>query len=342
MSIRLIQLQNGPTRRVAFVEEPRLVFLDTYHTVYDLARAALHKSTNLADLIEDSLGDTELPYDPIYHGKSDWHILPPLDHPTEPARTLISGTGLTHLGSARARNTMHGNAGVSPAAAQPTAPETDSMKMFRWGVENGKPAQSDVGIAPEWFYKGNASLLRAHNQPLDKPPHAEDGGEEAEIAGLYLIDDKGNPIRVGMAQGNEFSDHVFEKKNYLNLAGSKLRTASIGPELVVAPNFQSIPGTSTLLRGDAILWQKSIKTGEAEMCHSLRNIEHHHFKFDNHRRPGDVHIHFFGADALSFGDKIQLQDGDIMQVSFENFGRPLRNPLHAPITRHDLVTVKSL
>ena len=34
-----------------------------------------------------------------------------------------------------------------------------------------------------------------------------------------------------MAQGNEFSDHRFEKKNYLNLAGSKLRTCSIGPEL---------------------------------------------------------------------------------------------------------------
>ena len=54
--IRLIQLQNGPQRRVAFIEEPRLVFLDTYHSVYDLARAALHKGTNLADLIEDSLG----------------------------------------------------------------------------------------------------------------------------------------------------------------------------------------------------------------------------------------------------------------------------------------------
>ena len=335
--IRLIQLQNGPQRRVAFIEEPRLVFLDTYHSVYDLARAALHKGTNLADLIEDSLGDNEIPYDPVYAGRSEWNILPPLDHPAESSRTLVSGTGLTHLGSARERNAMHGK-------AQTVAEETltDSMKMFRWGVENGKPAEGELGIAPEWFYKGTGAILRAHNQPLDKPPHAEDGGEEAEIAGLYLIDDHGTPIRVGMAQGNEFSDHIFEKKNYLNLAGSKLRTASIGPELVVAPKFESIPGTSTIFRGDATLWQKSIKTGEAEMCHSLRNIEHHHFKFEAHRRPGDVHIHFFGADALSFGDKLQLQDGDIMQVHFEGFGRPLRNPLHASVARHELITINSL
>ena len=190
--------------------------------------------------------------------------------------------------------------------------------------------------------EGTGAMVRAHNETIDLPPYADDGGEEAEIAGLYLIDDHGTPIRIGMAQGNEFSDHIFEKKNYLNLAGSKLRTASIGPELVVALKFESIPGTSRIFRGDATLWQKSIKTGEAEMCHSLRNIEHHHFKFEAHRRPGDVHIHFFGADALSFGDKLQLQDGDIMQVHFEGFGRPLRNPLHASVARHELITINSL
>jgi hypothetical protein len=63
------------------------------------------------------------------------------------------------------------------------------------------------------------------------------------------------------------------------------------------------------------------------MCHSLANIEHHHFKYESHRRPGDLHIHFFGADAFSFGDGVRLQDGDVMQVRFAGFGRALRNPL---------------
>ena len=61
------------------------------------------------------------------------------------------------------------------------------------------------------------------------------------------------------------------------------------------------------------------------MCHSLANLEHHHFKFDGHRRPGDVHVHFFGAHSLSFGDGIVLKDGDWIEVRYEGFGRPLRN-----------------
>ena len=63
------------------------------------------------------------------------------------------------------------------------------------------------------------------------------------------------------------------------------------------------------------------------MSHSLANLEHHHFKQEAHRRPGDVHVHFFGASAFSFGEGLALEDGDVMQVRFEGFGRPLRNPV---------------
>ena len=145
-----------------------------------------------------------------------------------------------------------------------------------------------------------------------------------------------------MATGNEFSDHRFEKRNYLNLAGSKLRTCSIGPELVVDSDFGSVPGRVSIERGGAILWEKEIRTGEEEMCHSLRNIEHHHFKFEAHRRPGDLHVHFFGAHSLSFGEGLQLSDGDVMVARFDGFGRPLRNPVqvaastHAPVSVHPL------
>ena len=272
-------------------------------------------------------------YDPVYFGKSEWKLLPPIDHPIEPARCLVSGTGLTHLGSAKNRQAMH------------SASETemnDSMKIFRWGVEGGKPAPGQIGVAPEWFYKGGGAILRSPNEPLDVPPYAEDGGEEAEIAGIYLIDANGQPHRIGMAIGNEFSDHKFEKKNYLNLAGSKLRTCAIGPELVIDPDFQSVPGKVTIERAGKILWSQEILTGENEMCHSLANIEHHHFKFEPHRRPGDLHVHYFGACALSFGAGILLQDGDEMIVGFSGFGRALRNPLRVARGEAKLVAVKSL
>ena len=78
------------------------------------------------------------------------------------------------------------------------------------------------------------------------------------------------------------------------------------------------------------------------MCHSLANIEHHHFKFELHRRPGDLHIHFFGADAFSFGEGIRLEDGDVMQVRFDGFGRPLRNVVRVLRGANSLVAVQSI
>jgi hypothetical protein len=78
------------------------------------------------------------------------------------------------------------------------------------------------------------------------------------------------------------------------------------------------------------------------MCHSLENIEHHHFKFETHRRPGDVHVYYFGACALSFGDGIQLAHQDVMIAGFEGFGRPLRNPLCVEKRTDTPVRVQSL
>jgi hypothetical protein len=145
-----------------------------------------------------------------------------------------------------------------------------------------------------------------------------------------------------MAGGNEFSDHRFEKTNYLNLAGSKLRTCALGPELVLDPQFSSVPVQVEIEREGRILWSGTFRTGESEMCHSLRNLEHHHFKFEAHRRPGDVHVHFFGTDCLSFGAGIRLGNGDTVQVSFEGFGRPLRNVVHASKSEAVPIEVNSL
>ncbi len=330
---RLVQLRNGSERRVALVDEPHLRFLSGTASVHALAQAALAAGKAPAALAAERETGESFDYEPVYRGESPWRLLTPIDHPEEPARCLVSGTGLTHLGSARDRQAMH-----------TTAPEelTDSMKMFRWGLEGGRPAPGRIGVAPEWFYKGSGTILRAHGEPLPVPSYAEDGGEEAEVAGVYLIDSQGRPRRLGMAVGNEFSDHRFERKNYLNLAGSKLRSCALGPELVLDPAFESVAGCVSLQRAGSVFWTKEIKTGEAEMCHSLLNIEHHHFKFETHRRPGDVHVHFFGACALSFGDGVALVDGDVMEIRFEGFGRPLRNPVSASRAADALVTAEPI
>jgi hypothetical protein len=330
---RLVQLRNNTHRRVALVDEPDLRLLTGCTSIYELALEAIRVGTQLSELARRGASDERLSYDPIYNGRSDWRILPPIDFPGEPSRCLVSGTGLTHLGSARNRQDMH---------SLKEEDLTDSMKMFRWGVAGGRPAEGQIGTPPEWFYKGSASILRAHGEPLIVPPFAEDGGEEAEIAGVYIVGPDVKPRRIGMACGNEFADHRFEKRNYLNLAGSKLRTCSLGPELVLNPDFDSVSGEVSIRRGGEVLWSKQIRTGEAEMCHSLANIEHHHFKYEAHRCQGDVHVHYFGADCLSFGDGIELRGGDLMQVRFEGFGRPLVNPLEISDSSQSLFHVIAL
>lgn len=321
--LHLVQISNGTSRRVALVEEPYLRCLAEVDNVYELAQRCLRRGRKLGDeCMALAIAET-LDYGAVYTQASEWRLLAPIDVPGSPSRLTVAGTGLTHLGSARDRQAMHA------AGKQKTAePATDSMKMFQWGVEGGRPREGEIGIAPEWFYKGNGAILRGPFEPLAVPPYAEDGGEEAEIAGIYIVGDDGTPWRVGMTPGNEFSDHRFEKRNYLNLAGSKLRTCSIGPELVVDAAFHAVAGEVRIQRGADTVWSKAIETGEANMCHSLANLEHHHFKFEGHRQPGDVHVHFFGAHSLSFGDQVELRDGDWMEVRYEGFGRALRNPIH--------------
>lgn len=272
-----------------------------------------------------------LDYDAIYRLESEWRLLPPFTHP-EPARCLVTGTGLTHKASADNRQAMHHD----PAEI------SDSMRMYLAGLEGGHPEPGTIGVSPEWFYKGCGTILRAHGEPLLTPPFAGDGGEEPEVAGVYLIDDEGRPRRVGMAQTNEFSDHVLEKQSYLYLAHSKLRTCSMGPELVIDPDFGAVPGTVRIERGEAVVWSQAIATGEAKMSHTVGNLEHHHFKYEAHRRPGDAHIYFYGADAFSYGAGLELQDGDVMVVAFEGFGRPLRNPVRVDRSAERLIEVTPL
>src|SRR5690606_33551864 len=202
-----------------------------------------------------------------------------------------------------------------------------SKKMFRMGLEGGKPEAGKLGVQPEWFYKGDGSMLVAPEHALTLAAFALDGGEEPEICGVYLIGPDGSPYRLGFALGNEFSDHKLERMNYLYLAHSKLRNCAIGPELKLGPLPADVGGMSRIRRDGRIAWSKGFLSGEANMSHSIANLEAHHFKYRQFLRPGDVHVHFFGTATLSFGDAFETEPGDVFEIESEVFGRPLRNPL---------------
>ncbi len=333
--MRLVQFRaETGDRRVAMVEnEETLRLLDGTESVYELARQAGRSGQPLAELAEERLGDQRVDYGPIVTGK---RLLPPLDHP-DPVRLFISGTGLDHLGSAQARDAMHQQLNVDEEETL-----TDSMRMFRLGLEGGKPAPGQVGVAPEWFYKGDGRWLVPPEHPLTMPAFALEGSEEPELVGCYLIGDDGAVLRVGFTLGNEFSDHVLEKKNYLYLAHSKLRQSSCGPELLLGDPPAHIEGAARIVRDGRELWAAPFLTGEANMTHSLANIQHHHFKYAPFRTPGDVHLHFYGTATLSFAAGIQTRAGDLFEISAPGFGRPLRNELIDTPEAEKLVTVRTL
>ena len=313
MSISFVQFREKDGRRgVAMLAAAGARRIENAETLYDLARAALASGVSLADQADRSGASEAIDLDRVT-------LLAPIDHP-DPAHLLMTGTGLTHLGSAEGRDRMH-------RAATEAKHHTDSMKMFLMGVEGGKPAPGVTGVQPKWFYKGDGSSLVAPGAPLPSPDFALDAGEEPEIAGIYLIAGDGTPVRLGFALANEFSDHVTERGNYLWLAHSKLRPAALGPELRTGALPDHVAGTSRIVRNGRILWEKPFVSGEANMSHAIANLEHHHFKYAGFRRPGDVHVHFFGTATLSFSDEVRTEPGDVFEIEAAPFTLPVRNPI---------------
>jgi hypothetical protein len=315
MAVRLIQLRDQRGERiVAAAQDGEAFRLDGVQTVLELASKAIERNASLAGTAAELATDEQVD---LAAAEAEGRLLPAIDHP-DPARLLLTGTGLTHLGSAEGRDKMHKQAAAGAV--------TDSMRMFLMGLEQGKP-ESGAGCQPEWFFKGDGSSLVGPGDDLRSPDFALDGSEEPEIAGIYLIDAQGQPRRLGFALANEFSDHITERHNYLWLAHSKLRPAALGAEILTGELPADVRGTSRIVRDGETLWEAPFLSGETNMSHWIANLEHHHFKYGLFRRPGDVHVHFFGTATLSFAQSVKTEPGDIFQIEAEPFALKLRNRL---------------
>lgn len=316
LSLVQFRTQGGGTRAGAILDGGADVHpVDGDAGVYGIAVEAAERDIPLASLVESRMSGEAVTYAAL---ESEGRLLAPVSHP-DPAHCLLSGTGLTHRVSADGRHAMH--------AAMASGKSTDSLRLYRIGESGGNPEPGTIGALPEWFYKGDGDMLVAPGADLPWPAYARDAGDEVEIAGIYVVAADGHPARIGFALANEFSDHALERENYLYLAHSKLRCCVVGPEIRLDPLPDDVHGTARILRGGEPVWESGFASGNANMCHSIANLEHHHFRYRQFRRPGDVHVHFLGAATGSFTAGFATRAGDVIEIEADPFSKPLRNRL---------------
>ncbi|MFL6733543.1 MAG: FAH family protein, partial [Sphingomicrobium sp.] len=104
MSLRLVQLrsEHGERQVAALRPDGRANLLEGFSSTYSIAKQAIRDRKSLSDLASGALS---LEVD-LASAESDGRLLPPIDH-EDPAHLQMTGTGLTHLGSAEGRNKMH-------------------------------------------------------------------------------------------------------------------------------------------------------------------------------------------------------------------------------------------
>ena len=137
MKYQLIQFTDFSERYLGLVRDNNCIEQvgAAGETVYQLFQKSESSGHSFSQEIEDSLTNIKYDYNDVYEGQG-YEILPSMDHP-DPHHLYVAGTGLTHLGSASGRNSMH-----------ETKPDdmTDSMKMFQMGIEGGKPEAGGIGV----------------------------------------------------------------------------------------------------------------------------------------------------------------------------------------------------
>ncbi|WP_040502048.1 AraD1 family protein [Herbaspirillum sp. YR522] len=331
--MRLIQFMDREgARKVGIVDGSKIQVISQVSRMRELALLAIRQGNGLERQAQLLNSNQVEDYAAIL---KEQRILAPLDH-EDPAHCRIAGAGATHLSSTSTRDKMHRQIDGEEMS------KTDTMRMYEWGMQGGRPGPGRVGVQSEWFYKGDGDIVVAPGQALPCPDFALDAGEEPELVGLYVIDDEGCPRRLGFAIGNEFSDHVMERRNYLYQAHSKLRYCSFGPELRVGALPPHLVGMTRIRRNGRVIWEQEFFCGQDNMCHQIENLEYHHFKYNQVLRPGDVHAYFLGAATLSFAYSVRTQPGDSFEIGIAELGEPLVNGIVQVATRFAIDGVRQM
>ena len=165
-------------------------------------------------------------------------------------------------------------------------------------VVGGARLDAAAGEPPAWFYKGDGATLAAPGGDLASPSLALGGGAEARLVGVYLIDDRGQPVRLGFALGDEFAD-ATERRGQLPPADATLAPSSFGPELLTGDLPPEIHGFARLRRGKEVVSEAPFAWGEQNLAGAIAALEAHHFRRAQFRRPGDVHVLFLAAPPFA-------------------------------------------
>ena len=123
MPLRLVQLRdtNGERIVAALRDDSRATRVNVQST-RDLALMAIAEGRSLAQQADHLATETVID---IAAAEAEGRLLAPIDHP-DAAHCHLTGTGLTHLGSAEGRDKMHKAAAGNQM--------TDSMRMFQMGL----------------------------------------------------------------------------------------------------------------------------------------------------------------------------------------------------------------
>ncbi|MES0884099.1 AraD1 family protein [Roseibium sp. SCP14] len=290
----------GVSRKLADVSDLR-----------SLALQAIEENKSIVDLVAEKQSDEVVD---LKAALDENRVCVPIDHP-DPAHLYVSGSGLSHGSWLELEGELESDESKWP----------DHLKTLVQGKRGGKPAKGELGAQPEWFYKGTGDILVAPGGAVEHPFFGDGPGEEAEIAGIYIIGPDNEPFCVGYCLGNEFSDEQMYFKNVYHLAQSKKRNVSLGPEVLIGDLPKNIKARISLERGGKQCWQAEFRTGEDNMLHSLDNIEAHYFKYRKWYRPGDIHVLYFGNAVMSTCQDQVVEDGDVFRYECDLFGLPLVN-----------------
>lgn len=298
----------SPNRRIRLFNKP--------YSFLDVVKMALKKEQTLSQYIAENLSNVYLD---IVDIASPSFTFKAISH-RHPMSTWVGGTGLTHKNRAVIRKHMENLDAKNESLS-------DSEKIYMAGVHDGKKQLSQEGARPEWFFKGHAEQIVTSGEPLPIPSHDIGGGEEAELVGVYYVDENKHIHRLGFCLGNEFSDHTLERENHFYISQCKLRAFALSSEIMIGELPTNVQLTSCIYRDEQLLWQAQIATGQDNMIHSYGNIESHVFRHAQFLTPDTLYYHFMGTSHISYVDGVCMQNNDIVKIESDYFMFPLINQI---------------